>query len=71
MGGSKLRSVLNIEPLCTQIAFSILDAQNLDISILIRCKLRELAVSQLFPKEILIPETFVDKNNVNGYRRKK
>lgn len=62
-------SVLN-SSLCTQIAFSILDSNNLGYLYPEGLQLRNLSFPAV-PNEILIPETFVDKNNVAGYRRKK
>lgn len=68
-GWIRATSVLN-SSLCTQIAFSILDAKNLGYLYPESLMLRELSFPAV-PNEILIPETFVDKGNVAGYRRKK
>jgi ABC-type sugar transport system substrate-binding protein len=68
-GWIRATSVLN-SSLCTQIAFSILDAHTLGYIYPDSLQLRELSFP-VVPKEILIPETFVDKNNVAGFRRKK
>ncbi|MGB8165898.1 MAG: sugar ABC transporter substrate-binding protein [Chthoniobacteraceae bacterium] len=61
-------SVLN-SSLSTQIAFGVLEAQNLGYLYPDSLKLRELSFPAL-PNEILVPETLVDKTNVAGYRRK-
>jgi ABC-type sugar transport system substrate-binding protein len=67
-GWIQATSVLN-SSLSTQIAFSILDANNLGYLYSESLQLRELSLPAV-PKSILIPETFVDKTNVQGYRRK-
>jgi inositol transport system substrate-binding protein len=61
-------SVLN-STLCTQIAINILDARTLGYLYPVNLQLRELSLPPV-PNQILIPETFVDKDNVAGYRRK-
>jgi ABC-type sugar transport system substrate-binding protein len=68
-GWIRATSVLN-SSLCTQIAFSILDAKNLGYLYPESLQLRDLSFPAV-PNEILIPETFVDKQNVAGYRPKK
>jgi hypothetical protein len=60
---------LKFEPMYPN-GFQILDAQNLGYLYPQSLQLRELSFPAV-PKEVLIPETFVDKNNVEGYRRKK
>jgi ribose transport system substrate-binding protein len=56
--------------LCTQIGFGILEAHNLGYLYPDSLQMRELSFPAV-PNEILIPETFVDRENVAGYRRKK
>jgi ribose transport system substrate-binding protein len=68
-GWIRATSVLN-SALCTQIAFSILDALSMGYLYPESLQLRELSFP-IVPNEILIAETFVDKGNVAGYRRKK
>jgi ribose transport system substrate-binding protein len=66
-GWIEATSVLN-SSLCTQIAFAILDAQTLGYLYPETLRLRELAFPAV-PDAILIPETFVNKGNVAGFRR--
>jgi hypothetical protein len=56
--------------LCTQIGFGILEAHNIGYLYPESLQLRELSFPAV-PSEILIPETFVDRENVAGYRRKR
>lgn len=66
-GWIRSTSVLN-RSLCTQIGFGILEAHNLGYLYPEGLRLRELSFPAV-PKEILIPETLVDKQNVAGYLR--
>jgi ABC-type sugar transport system substrate-binding protein len=65
-GWIEATSVLN-SSLCTQIAFAVLDAQTLGYLYPQTLKLRELNFPAV-PDAILIPETFVNKANVAGFR---
>jgi ABC-type sugar transport system substrate-binding protein len=56
--------------LCTQIGFGILEAHNLGYLYPESRQLRELAFPAA-PDKILIPETLITKNTVEGYRRKR